>query len=154
MGGFHPRRGRDMGMQRDVRRCAFRVHAHRQFDERALACHNLRRRTRPRLSFQLPNGNLDMPSAQLSFTGPSEASHLRDRMEAILWIRTTIARYGITLVQLEESGCFVAERSGRNPISHKYIDALGHVWDGLGPIPEWLRRAINAGQSMDHFRAA
>jgi DNA-binding protein H-NS len=34
----------------------------------------------------------------------------------------------------------------------QYRDAYGNTWDGRGDKPDWLARAIYAGQSMDHFR--
>jgi DNA-binding protein H-NS len=34
----------------------------------------------------------------------------------------------------------------------RYRDAYGNAWTGLGEMPEWLRRAVAAGQSIDHFR--
>jgi DNA-binding protein H-NS len=33
----------------------------------------------------------------------------------------------------------------------RYRSASGDRWDGEGEMPEWLRRAISAGQSIDHF---
>ncbi|MGE8450691.1 MAG: H-NS family nucleoid-associated regulatory protein [Pseudomonadales bacterium] len=29
--------------------------------------------------------------------------------------------------------------------------AEGHTWNGHGDLPEWIQRAVNAGQSPDHF---
>lgn len=33
-----------------------------------------------------------------------------------------------------------------------YRNAMGQSWDGTGEKPDWLQRAINAGQSMDFYR--
>ncbi|MFP3562377.1 H-NS family nucleoid-associated regulatory protein, partial [Paraburkholderia sp. SIMBA_049] len=33
-----------------------------------------------------------------------------------------------------------------------YRDAFGNTWDGHGDKPDWLARAIYAGQNIDHFR--
>ncbi|MWL91913.1 MULTISPECIES: H-NS family nucleoid-associated regulatory protein [Cupriavidus] len=94
-----------------------------------------------------------MPSAQISFALPSEGAAIRARDEAILWVKSAIARHGITLQQLELAGCFDSVKTKAMPKRYaKYIDAAGHIWDGVGAIPEWLQRAINAGQSMEHFR--
>lgn len=32
------------------------------------------------------------------------------------------------------------------------MNAAGQVWDGTGTMPDWLQRAVNAGQSIEHFR--
>lgn len=96
-----------------------------------------------------------MPSTPLSFALPSEASNIRARADAILWIKSAVARHGITVQQLERAGCFANVRSDDTADKFaKYKDAMGHIWDGAGCVPEWLQRAINAGQSMDHFRIA
>ncbi|AEI82085.1 hypothetical protein CNE_BB1p06650 (plasmid) [Cupriavidus necator N-1] len=33
-----------------------------------------------------------------------------------------------------------------------YRNAAGQSWDGQGGMPDWLRRAVNAGQSVEFFR--
>ena len=33
-----------------------------------------------------------------------------------------------------------------------YRDAYGNTWDGQGDKPDWLARAIYAGQNIEHFR--
>ncbi|WP_454739454.1 H-NS family nucleoid-associated regulatory protein [Cupriavidus necator] len=33
-----------------------------------------------------------------------------------------------------------------------YRNAQGMRWDGQGEMPDWLRRAVNAGQSVEFFR--
>jgi DNA-binding protein H-NS len=35
-----------------------------------------------------------------------------------------------------------------------YRNAEGLTWDGQGEMPTWLRRAVNAGQSVEFFRIA
>ncbi|RZT35461.1 H-NS family nucleoid-associated regulatory protein [Cupriavidus agavae] len=77
----------------------------------------------------------------------------RAKADAILWIRTTMARNGITFAQLLETGCFEAHRfSQRTNAKVKYKDAAGHTWDGMGEMPEWLQRATHKGQTVDHFK--
>ncbi|TDF62236.1 hypothetical protein E1J61_30715 [Cupriavidus sp. L7L] len=34
-----------------------------------------------------------------------------------------------------------------------YRNAAGQSWDGQGDMPDWLRRAVNAGQSKAFYRA-
>lgn len=83
----------------------------------------------------------------------SEAHALRERAEAILWVKTQMARFGIHLENLQEAGCFKARQdiqTGNFPI--RFRDAQGQTWDGRGDLPNWLQRAVNAGQSIEHFR--
>jgi DNA-binding protein H-NS len=35
-----------------------------------------------------------------------------------------------------------------------YRDAWGNTWNGSGDLPEWLQRAVAAGQSIEHFRCS
>ncbi|MCC8396702.1 H-NS histone family protein [Paraburkholderia sp. MMS20-SJTR3] len=71
--------------------------------------------------------------------------NVRDRM--IVWIRRRMDDYGITLEALAES----IEADANAVRAVRYRDAFGNTWDGCGDKPEWLRRAIYAGQSIDHF---
>ncbi|WP_255371415.1 H-NS family nucleoid-associated regulatory protein [Cupriavidus sp. YR651] len=95
----------------------------------------------------------DLRTTLVDIEHPSTGVEIRARAEAILWIKSAVARHGITLEQLEQAGCFAPAQSGeRSEKPPKYKDAAGRVWNGLGVAPEWLQRAINAGQSMEHFR--
>ncbi|WP_455286550.1 H-NS family nucleoid-associated regulatory protein [Cupriavidus necator] len=84
----------------------------------------------------------------------SEALDLRERANAILWVKSQMARHGITPEALEAAGCFpksnVAQAMQATQVC--YRDAQGHTWDGKGNVPDWLQRAVNAGQSVEHFR--
>lgn len=84
----------------------------------------------------------------------SDTQLLRERAATILWIKTQMARYGLHLADLQNAGCFAEGASLANAPVHpiRYRDAYGHAWDGHGDLPEWLRRAVNAGQSIEHFR--
>jgi DNA-binding protein H-NS len=76
------------------------------------------------------------------------------RAEAVLSIKSAIARHGITPQQPEFAGCFISAESEASPQqSARYMDAIGHVWDGPG-VPDWLQRAINSGQTIEHFRVS
>lgn len=90
---------------------------------------------------------------RLSLLQDSEALSLRERAEAILWVKTQMARHGIHLEDLQEAGCFQhrsLNTSTSGPILFR--DAQGQTWDGFGELPDWLKRAVNAGQSIEHFR--
>ncbi|WP_080709674.1 H-NS family nucleoid-associated regulatory protein [Cupriavidus metallidurans] len=79
---------------------------------------------------------------------------LRERAATILWIKTQMARYGLHLADLQNAGCFTKGASLANALARRicFRDAYGHAWDGHGDLPDWLRRAVNAGQSIEHFR--
>ncbi|MGN5478218.1 H-NS family nucleoid-associated regulatory protein [Cupriavidus basilensis] len=34
----------------------------------------------------------------------------------------------------------------------RYRSADGRTWNGQGELPDWLQRAVNAGQDIEHFR--
>jgi len=79
----------------------------------------------------------------------SPAAELRERAEAILWIRTQMAKHGVTAEDLMAAGCFARPE---RPVVVRYRNADGQTWSGEGIMPDWLRRAVNAGQSVEHFR--
>lgn len=84
------------------------------------------------------------------------AETLRARAEAVIWVRKQMAQYGLTLADLIAAGCFDA-RSRRiderkSASVARYRSADGQSWDGEGEMPDWLQRAVNAGQSVEHFR--
>ncbi|MGA3976890.1 H-NS family nucleoid-associated regulatory protein [Ralstonia nicotianae] len=87
-----------------------------------------------------------------SLVEPSPAVLLRRRAEAITWVRTQIAAYGLTYADLMAAGCFSHAKQDNAPI--RFRNAEGQVWDGEGEMPDWLRRAVNAGQSVEHFRVS
>ena len=70
------------------------------------------------------------------------------RERLIAWIQNRMNEFGITFDALERS--FAEDE--RNARAVRYQDASGHVWDGRGDLPEWLRRAVASGQNIDFFR--
>ncbi|MCP1175645.1 H-NS family nucleoid-associated regulatory protein [Ralstonia chuxiongensis] len=92
-----------------------------------------------------------MPNrAALSIIEPSSTVALRRRAEAITWVRLQIARYGLTYADLAAAGVFPSRQ--RKQLTVRYRSADGQTWDGEGEMPDWLQRAVNAGQSAEHFR--
>ncbi|MFC4521473.1 H-NS family nucleoid-associated regulatory protein [Cupriavidus pinatubonensis] len=71
--------------------------------------------------------------------------------EATRWIQVQIVAYGLTLEGLEAAGCFDPLPPPPPPVLC-YRNAEGLSWDGQGEMPTWLRRAVNAGQSVEFFR--
>jgi DNA-binding protein H-NS len=100
------------------------------------------------------------------------------KLAAIAWIREQMDNYALTLDDLMAAGCFDGEPSpgetgaaqapGATDIPEPpeataaqqparkaaplYRNALGQSWDGTGEYPDWLQRAVNAGQSIDFYR--
>ncbi|MGT2512268.1 hypothetical protein [Cupriavidus basilensis] len=89
---------------------------------------------------------------------PSEAQRLRDRASAILWVKSQMAKHRITMDSLIAAGCFTTQfcsSAGTQPSSSiSYRDADGHTWNGEGNLPEWLQRAVNAGQTPEFFKVS
>lgn len=81
---------------------------------------------------------------------PSPAAVLRRRAEAITRVRMQIAQYGLTHADLVAAGCFPSRKRAAKKV--RYRSAGGQTWDGEGDMPDWLQRAVNAGQSPEHFR--
>lgn len=93
----------------------------------------------------------------LTLAPPSDAHRLRERASAILWVKTQMAKHGITIDGLLAAGCFAAPRSSASTppfLPVFYRDADGHTWNGEGNLPEWLQRAVNAGQSPEFFKVS
>jgi DNA-binding protein H-NS len=86
------------------------------------------------------------------------------KLAAAAWVREQMDRYALTLDDLVAAGCFdkpapaaaPAVKDGAAPRATNgrvlYRNALGQSWDGTGEYPDWLQRAVNAGQSIDFYR--
>ncbi|CAM3392970.1 MULTISPECIES: H-NS family nucleoid-associated regulatory protein [Cupriavidus] len=77
-----------------------------------------------------------------------------ERAEAICWIQAQMADYGLTMEELGAAGCFDPPPPPPSPAAAPvcYRNAEGLTWDGQGEMPSWLKRAVNAGQSVEFFR--
>jgi DNA-binding protein H-NS len=80
-------------------------------------------------------------------TSPSRLEG-QGRERLIAWLLHRMEEFGITIDALERS---LAEDQCKVHVV-LYQDATGHTWDGNGDLPDWLRRAVAAGQSIEHFR--
>lgn len=83
---------------------------------------------------------------------PSSTVALRRRAEAVTWVRLQIARYGLSYADLAAAGVFPSRQRQQKRLKVRYRSADGQTWDGEGEMPDWLKRAVNAGQSPEHFR--
>lgn len=84
--------------------------------------------------------------SQASRTGGQGAAN---KTAAILWVRMQMVRNGISYEDLVRAGCFDAGPA-RKVVCYRSAD--GRTWDGQGEQLDWLLRAVNAGQSIEHFR--
>lgn len=102
------------------------------------------------------------------------------KQAAVAWIHAQMDRYALTFEHLLEAGCFdgaedeteasprakpapetaaptavpTAPATPATPVRPKvlYRNAMGQSWDGTGPYPDWLQRAVNAGQTIEFYR--
>lgn len=90
------------------------------------------------------------------FVDTDSVERLRAQAEAVLWVRKQMAQHGLTLADLIAAGCFDvrSRKAGEKKPERvaQYRSADGQSWDGEGDMPDWLQRAVNAGQSPEHFR--
>ncbi|MFP4592415.1 MAG: DNA-binding protein [bacterium] len=73
------------------------------------------------------------------------------RETAIAWIHEQMETYNLSVDDLQAYGCFEPPPKPAKPL---YMSADGQQWDGNGTLPDWLQRAVNAGQSIEHFRVS
>lgn len=77
--------------------------------------------------------------------------------EVIVRMRKEIAEYRITPDQLFDSAASSSLRTGVNSKTKgsrdpKYADGTGNTWGGMGKRPDWLRRALQDGKSLEDFK--
>ncbi|WP_341318938.1 H-NS histone family protein [Paraburkholderia sp. IMGN_8] len=75
----------------------------------------------------------------------------RKRDSMIAYLRRRMEEFGIKPEDL--ASALASEQSGRaaGQNAERYRSAKGDTWDGQGEMPQWLKQAISAGQSIDHF---
>ncbi|QCP52469.1 H-NS histone family protein [Trinickia violacea] len=71
----------------------------------------------------------------------------RKRDSMIAYLRHRIEEFGITPEDL-------ASALANEQTEARYLSATGDTWTGEGEMPQWLKQAISAGQSLDHFKLA
>jgi DNA-binding protein H-NS len=84
-----------------------------------------------------------------------------ERQAAIAWIKTAMEDHHLTqedvlpLFEQANAASALAPVPAPAPAPADggkcYRSADGQTWDGQGEMPSWLQRAVNAGQSPDHF---
>ncbi|MBN3753736.1 H-NS histone family protein [Paraburkholderia sp. Tr-20389] len=71
----------------------------------------------------------------------------RKRDSIVAYLRRRMSEVGIELDDLAAAIAADELRQG----SARYRSASGEIWSGDGEMPQWLKQAISAGQSMEHF---
>jgi DNA-binding protein H-NS len=68
----------------------------------------------------------------------------RKRESMIAYLRHRMEEFGISPDDL-------ASAIAADTKVERYRSANGDSWSGEGPMPQWLKQAISAGQSLEHF---
>lgn len=71
----------------------------------------------------------------------------RKRDSMVAYLRRRMAEVGI---ELDDLAAAIAEDQIRQKAA-RYRSATGETWSGDGEMPQWLKQATSAGQSMEHF---
>jgi DNA-binding protein H-NS len=71
----------------------------------------------------------------------------RKRDSMVAYLRRRMAEVGI---ELDDLAAALAEDQVRQKAA-RYRSATGETWAGDGEMPQWLKQAISAGQSLEHF---
>jgi DNA-binding protein H-NS len=71
----------------------------------------------------------------------------RKRDSIVAYLRRRMAEVGIGL---DDVAAAIAHDEIRQAAA-RYRSATGQTWSGDGEMPQWLKQAISAGQSLDHF---
>lgn len=69
------------------------------------------------------------------------------RLSMIAYLRRKMTTVGIKVGDLKAA--IAADRARQK--SARYRSAFGDTWDGKGDMPQWLKQATSAGQSLAHF---
>lgn len=69
------------------------------------------------------------------------------RQSMIAYLRRKMTKVGI---KLGDVAAAIAEERKRQKAT-RYRNASGDTWDGTSEMPQWLKQAKSAGQSLEHF---
>jgi DNA-binding protein H-NS len=71
----------------------------------------------------------------------------RKRDSIVAYIRRRMAEVGM---ELDDLAAAIAEDQIQQKTA-RFRSANGEIWSGDGEMPQWLKQAISAGQSLEHF---
>ncbi|MFP3559454.1 H-NS family nucleoid-associated regulatory protein [Paraburkholderia hospita] len=74
----------------------------------------------------------------------------RKRDSMVAYLRRRMEEYGI---KPEDLASILASDQPKLKDA-RYRNATGDVWSGEGEMPQWLKQAISAGQSLEHFESS
>lgn len=71
----------------------------------------------------------------------------RKRNSMVSYLRRRMSEVGI---EIDDLAAAIAKDQIRQKTA-RYRSATGETWSGDGEMPQWLKQAISAGQSLEHF---
>ncbi|MGT2476497.1 H-NS family nucleoid-associated regulatory protein [Paraburkholderia terrae] len=71
----------------------------------------------------------------------------RKRDSMVAYLRRRMEEVGI---ELDDLAAAIAEDQLKQK-NTRYRSATGETWSGDGEMPQWLKQAVSAGQSLEHF---
>ncbi|TDN62148.1 H-NS family nucleoid-associated regulatory protein [Paraburkholderia sp. BL10I2N1] len=74
----------------------------------------------------------------------------RKRDSIVAYLRRRMQEFGIKPDDL--ASALAAEQSKQTEA--RYRSARGDTWNGEEEMPQWLKKAISAGQSIEHFEVS
>jgi DNA-binding protein H-NS len=72
----------------------------------------------------------------------------RKRDSMVAYLRRRMQEFGIKAADL--ASAIASDQSMQT--GARYRSATGDTWKGEGEMPQWLKQAISAGQSVEHFK--
>jgi DNA-binding protein H-NS len=86
----------------------------------------------------------------------ANAARKKELAGVIKEIKGVIAAWGLTAEDLGLSGARKTTKKVGGKAAARtvaYQDESGNTWGGRGPRPQWLRAALDAGRTLDEFKA-
>ena len=76
-----------------------------------------------------------------------------ERAGAIAEVKALMATHGLTMVDLGTRSAAAPRNAAAKKVAAKYRNAAtGDSWSGRGLQPNWLRKALADGRSLDEFK--
>lgn len=81
------------------------------------------------------------------------AAKLAERAGAITEVKALMAAHGLTLADLGTRSAAAPKATAAKKVAAKYRNtATGDSWSGRGLQPNWLKKALVDGRSLDDFK--
>jgi DNA-binding protein H-NS len=72
----------------------------------------------------------------------------RKRDSMVAYLRRRMQEFGVSTDDL--AAAIASDQAEQKEA--RYRSATGNTWSGEGEMPQWLKQAISAGQSPEHFQ--